>query len=220
MWSKEDMKQYRKMIKEKKSFEDIKQHFGWEKLKQFPRGKYNECEYGGLPRFEQFVNEIYMTPREIDYITNISNSTIFIGYHNYNIFFKLNDNDYIMNYVFMKDKIGPFAGEDLYNISFTSKELYDEYLKTDSHEDYEKLSDKNEMIPLMKSLSYIILDHHKYLMKFHKKVIYVIGETEDERKINIYSDIIKNSFENVKEYYGVGSFNNGKNVYYYEIIEV
>jgi hypothetical protein len=46
----------------------------------------------------------------------------------------------------------------------------------------------------------------------------MLGETEDKRKINWYRQLIKDSFDNVRETVGISSFTNGLTAYYFEII--
>lgn len=61
---------------------------------------------------------------------------------------------------------------------------------------------------------FIIGDFH---IRFKINAVYLIGGTTDERKINWYSDIVKNSFKNIQEFEGMVSFTNGLPAYYYEI---
>jgi len=52
--------------------------------------------------------------------------------------------------------------------------------------------------------------------KFGKGCVYLIGETEDKRKINWYRQLIKDSLDGIKEIIGVSSFSNGLNAYYFK----
>lgn len=71
----------------------------------------------------------------------------------------------------------------------------------------------NEEHELIKRLIYIFKDFDK---RFGFDCIYMIGETEDKRKINWYRKPIKDTFDNIKETISESSFTNGLGSYYYE----
>ena len=99
-----------------------------------------------------------------------------------------------------------------YNILLTTENQWDDYKsKLDSirvkgyiTEDerlelvniVEKETGLNQLYPVMKKLSYILLD---FIEKKLGNIIISLGETKNIVKINLYRNIIKNSFANVNE---------------------
>jgi predicted choloylglycine hydrolase len=70
---------------------------------------------------------------------------------------------------------------------------------TDNERDYlvnivEKETGFHQLYGVMKKISYIIFD----FFKNHSDIIISIGETKNPVKINLYRNIIKNSFENIE----------------------
>ena len=202
-WTKENNDFYRSLIKEGKSIDEIEQIMG-DKLKYHPKGRYTY-------NFSSFVlNEIkYNREKKGHYFIN-KESDLFENEYNYEYILKT-DSDYIVSFIYCKDTIGPYIDTDLYNFSFTIEEQYEK-----DFEIYEKPTGKGEQLEIMRNLISIFEEFNKYIVNIKKsKVVYVIGETEYPRKINFYRDAMKNSFD-IIETEGESSFNNGKNVYYYE----
>ena len=99
----------------------------------------------------------------------------------------------------------------MYNISFTIKDQYnlDDYLE------YEKNTNKGELFEIVSRLIYILTNIDVWIRNDFPNIIYIIGETENIQKINIYRNIIKNSLKDYNEVKGDSSINMGKPVYYY-----
>ena len=166
-----------------------------------------------------FINEIVYTKLNTTYKKMFDLSNIFEEEYNYYFIFKSNsDIEYILQFDYYKDYIGPFIGYSLYNISFTTYEQYlsslNKKTETQQEETYEKITNHNEKLEIMKRLIYLFDEFHNNINP-HKQPIYVIGETDDKRKINMYRDLVKNTITKVKEVEGVSSINKGKNVYYF-----
>jgi hypothetical protein len=126
-------------------------------------------------------------------------------------------------------------GIDSLNLLFTTEEQYKKYekryneiLKTKkdeplSPEEHKELSDIvegqtkfNELFPVMNAISYIILDFYEKVLKIRLLSIkFSITETDNLKKINMYRNIIKDSFKNVKESDDIDE--EGKRIYYYKI---
>lgn len=208
-WSKEDNDLLRKLIKENKSPDEIVAIIGFEKLEKNPKKKY-------VGKFSEFIlNEITSTPKKTLYTLKQDESTAFKGNLNYHAFFSTDsDVEYVLDLVYIKDKLSPYQNIPMFNISFTTKEQYDymDYVK------YERETNKNEHLELMSRLIYIIEDINIYLTSKYGEIVYIIGETPNPKKINMYRDIIKNSL-NYNELKGKSSINLGKDVYYYTKIK-
>jgi len=218
-WTKEDNYKYRSLIKEHKSIDEIISIMGLDKLKYKPNGSYS---YGGiLKNFGQFLNEIKYTEKWTEINLQIHKSKYFNG-DNYEFYFKTDsENDYVFEFVYYNEIVGPFIGYNLYNLSFTTKKqkelsdkIIDNNIKTNT---YEKITDLNESHEIFKRLIYLFKHFHNYYGKI-QKAIYVIGETTNPQKINYYKNSIKSSFDNVVEIKGKSSINLGNDVYYYEIL--
>jgi len=168
-----------------------------------------------------FLTEIVYTKLKTTYKKKFEMNNIFQGEYNYYFIFDTNsDTEYILQFDYYRDYIGPFKGEHLYNISFTTYQQYLSSLsaKTDIQQEdiYEKITNNKEEIEIMKRLLYIFNDFHNNINP-HIDSMYVIGETDDLRKINVYKDLVKTSISNIKEIKGESSINKGKPVYYFHI---
>jgi len=208
-WTKLDNDFYRQLIREGKSIDDIIRIIGMDKLKYHPKGRY-------LSSFSDFlIKEIKCTPEETRFKMEIKDSEHFKNESDFQSTFKTkSETTYIIDFVYMKDTIGPFPNKDLFNLSFTTlyqHDLNDEII-------YENPTNKNEHIELMKRLIYIIEKFDVYIRQLKKEVIYFIGQTNDTKKINFYRSVIKDSFDNVEEIEGESSFNKLKYGFYYKIL--
>ena len=221
-WTKEDNDKIRSLIKEGKSISFIREYFGNDKLFYHPSKKYYQSgKSGSIPNFKKkindftgFINEIKYEELKTDFSIDFKKSTQFNNQFDYIYIFQTNSgNRYIVDFIYLNDNIGPYPNVDIYNISFTvesNRNLSD-------YKDYEKLTGLKESHEIIKRIIFIIKDFNS---KFGNKCIYLIGETEDKRKIEWYRSLIKDTFSNVKESVGVSSFTNGLNGYYYEIINI
>lgn len=215
VWTKEVNDLYRQMIKEKKSRNEIKELLG-DKMDHHPNGKF---KYGGgrlnIKNYKEFINEVIYTPLHTDYNITTRVSNFLNTEKDYVFNFKTNSNtDYILEFMYYQDTIGPCINRNLYNISFTTKEQYDEFVTTNNYQDYEKETDKKEYNELMKRCIYLFSEFHNNFGK-HRYAVYVIGETEKKIKIDFYVKLITDSLPFVTKINGLSSINLGKNVWYF-----
>jgi len=219
-WTKEDNDKLRQFIKENKSVYFIRKYFGNDKLFYHPSKKYYLSNKSGtIPTFKTkiedftgFINEIKYEELKSDFEIDWEKSKKFNNEFNY--FYKFqteSGNRYIVDFIYLKDTIGPFINQDIYNLSFTLE--YNHNLS--DYKDYEKLTILKEQHELIKRLIFIVKNFYN---KFGNNCVFLIGKTEDVRKINWYRNLINDSFDNIIETEGVSSFTNGKGAYYYEII--
>jgi len=203
-WTKEDNKKLRNLISEGKNPNEIRDFFGNDKLFYHPNKKYyNSGKISSLPTFKEKVRDF-----KTDFHYDFSHSKYFRDEFDYNYKFQTNSgNRYIVDFIYLKDVI--YRDRDIYNISFT---LESNRNLLNSGE-YERETGLNENHELIKRIIFILIDFNQ---RFGKNCIYLIGETEDKRKINWYRNLIKDSFENCKEVIGISSFTNGLDGYYYE----
>ena len=217
-WTREENDELRSLIKEGKSPKFIRDHFGNDKLFYHPSKKYYlSSKSGSIPKFKNkiedftgFINEIKYEELKTDFIFDFKKSDHFANKFDYFYTFQTNSgNRYVMDFIYLIDEIGPYPNKDIYNLSFTlelNKNLSD-------HEEYEKQTNLKESHELMKRLIFIMKDFDQ---RFGKNCIYLIGESEDKRKIKWYRNLIKDSFVEVEETIGTSSFTNGFNGYYYK----
>jgi len=205
-WTKQDNDYLRKLIKEHKSPNDIISIMGREKLEKNPKKKY-------IGRFSDFIlDEIYAKPKKTHFTLKQKKSNHFSGKLNYNVFFNSDSGEkYILDLVYVEDSISPFPDRSMYNISFTIKNQYnlDDYLE------YEKDTNRGELLEVVSRLIYILSYIDVWIRIEIPDVVYIIGETENPQKINIYRDIIKNSLKDYHEIKGNSSINLNKPAYYY-----
>ncbi len=219
-WTKEDNNKLRYFIKEGKSPDFIRNYFSNEKLFYHPTKKYYQSgKSAAIPTFKDkikdftgFINEIKYEELKTDFIVDFEKSKHFDDQFNYIYKFQTNSgNKYVVDFIYLIDKIGPYPNTIIYNISFTKEENRNIF----DYKDYEKQTNLNEGHEIIKRLIFIFKDFNK---KFGNNCIYLLGETEDKRKVNWYRELIKDSFDNMKETSGISSFTNGLNAYYFEIV--
>ena len=214
-WTKKDNDKLREFIKQKKDVYFIREYFGNEKLFYHPSKKYydRKSKITGLKNnkiedFSGFLNEIKYNSLKTDFVFDFEKSEIFNNQFNYIYKFQTNSgNRYIIDFIYLFDSIGIYKNKDIYNISFTLE-------NNRKYNDYEKQTFLYENNEIIKRLIFIFRDFNE---RFGNGCIYLIGETEDKRKINWYSNLIKDSFDDVIETVDVSSFTNGLNAHYYKI---
>ncbi len=216
-WTKEDNDKLRLFIRENKSEDSIREYFTNNKLFYHPNKKYYlSGRSAAIPNFKNkildftgFINEIKYEPLKTEFRKNFKKSEYFIDEFDYNYKFKTySGNLYDVDFIYMKDTIGPFIGRNLYNISFTLSENKN----LNDYIEYERKTYLNEQHEIMKRLIFIILNFDD---KHGKDCVYMLGETEDIRKINWYRNLIKDTFTDIIEIIGESSFTNGLNAYYF-----
>lgn len=211
-WTKDDNDKLRQMRIEKKSTKEIVDFFGMDKLEYHPDGKFN---YGGVPTpfsiyksMNSFINEMVVSELDTYFKSYKSDSKRVIGDYDYLNIFKTNsDTTYILEIETVIDKVSPFPDKTMYNISFTTKEQF--------YDSYEEETGKHEMIELLKRLIFIIKKIDIEIKSYNKNPIYIIGDTNNTKKIKIYRNVIENSLPEYIEIKGESSINNGKYCYYY-----
>jgi len=218
-WTQEDNNKLRHLIKEGKSPDYIRNYFGNEKLFYNPSKKYYQSNKSSaiptikdkIKDFTGYITEIKYEELKTDFVFDFEKSSYFENKFNYYYTFQTNSgNRYVFDFIYLKDNIGPYKGTDLYNISFT----LEANRNLSNYKDYEKQTQLKEGHEIIKRLIFILKDFDK---RFGNDCIYTLGETEDKRKINWYRNLIKDTFNNVKETIGVSSFTDGLKCYYYEL---
>lgn len=217
-WTKKDNDKLRELIREGKSADYINNYFSNDKLFYHPKKKYYFSGKSSIPKIRKkiddytgFINEIKYEELKTDFTIYFNKSKHFNDEFDYYYIFQTDSgNRYVVDFIYLKDTIGPYKDKDIYNISFT----LETNRNLSNYKDYEKSTFLNEEHEIIKRIIFIIKDFNK---KFGNNCIYLIGETEDKRKINWYSQLIKDSFNNIKETIGISSFTNGLNAHYFEI---
>ena len=224
-WTKEVNDEYRQMIKDNKTTDEILYHFG-DLMKYNPKKKYS----GGLLTYERFmltVNEIKMHPNYNYFTFEYIDSKRYNDKEDILCHFSVNDTEYILLLEYLIENNSSFKNKVVYNIFFTTKIQYDNYIKRTlnlSAEDMEKIFDelqenaeketnKGDIIKIFNSLSYILL-------KMKNRIeggIYMISETKNMKKFNFYKTSIEDSFDNFELTIDVSKFLPGKKSYYYNI---
>lgn len=218
-WTQEDNNLLRTLIKEGNSIESIRNYFTNDKLFYHPSKKYYQSgKSSAIPTFKNniedfsgFINEIKYEQLKSDFIIDFEKSDKFLDQFNYIYKFQTNSgNKYIVDFIYLYDNIGPYKEKDIYNISFT----LDKNRDISNYQDYEKLTKLNESHEIIKRIIFIF---RSFNLRFGNNCIYMLGETEDKRKINWYRQLIKDSFNDIEEVVGISSFTNGLDAYYFEI---
>jgi hypothetical protein len=208
MWTKEDNKKLRTLIKEGKSVSEIREIIGDNKLRENPKKKY-------VNTFNRFkLMEIVAKQLKTDYIFQIEKSKFYENEYNFTANFKtLSENEYIIDLILIKEYENQFKNNNILNISFTlaKNRTFDNYKK------YEEETKINEHFEIIKRLMFIIPDSLKKIKKNYSNIILLINETENPQKINFYRNVIKDSFSDVIEIEDTSNFTNGLKAYYYII---
>lgn len=143
MWTKEDNKKYRDLIKKGKSIDEIKEIMG-------DRLKFNTKFISNFSNF--IMEEISYSSKNTIYSLKFSQSTIDISKQNYQTHFSSNSGEnYIIDFIYIKDNIGPYANKDCYNVSFTLLNNH-----SNDSDKYEQLTNKNELHDVLSRVLFII----------------------------------------------------------------
>jgi len=227
IWTKEVNDQYRKMIKEKKSTDEIREYFG-DKMNYHPKQKFKR---GGFLTYEKFlliINEIKIHPNYIDFGFRSFKSPRFSNGNDIRCYFTINNIDYVLSLEYLIEDNELFHNDIVYNVFFTTKEQFDNYqnillkLKPEYYEkEFSKLQDiveketnKGDVIKIFNALSYILLKMVDDLVN----PVLAISETDNPQKINFYKKSIEDSFKDKYELLiGESKFFPGINTYYYII---
>lgn len=203
-WTKEKFLEYRKLKRSGYTHKMLKEHFG---DVIYDSGLYNKnaSKFSFLKSF----NEIKINPIELPYKNWKSNSLFYKGKYDYFAEFEtIKENTYSLCLMYCE-----INNQPTYNILFTTKEMMDKYLselnkillskKGISNDDmeylksiFEKETNLNEIIDIMKRISFVIFDMYESNIK---NQLLSIGETDNYKKIKLYRNIIKDSFDEVNE---------------------
>jgi len=156
-WTIDDNYKLRNFIKENKNDNYIKDYFGIDKLFYHPNKLYTKGKSASIPTFKTkindfndfngFINEIRYSELKTDFIIDWEKSKIFNDEFNYNYKFQTNSgNQYIIDFIYLKDTIGTFPNQNIYNISFTLLTN----INLDNYIEYEQKTHLNEQHELMK----------------------------------------------------------------------
>jgi len=220
IWTREKHIEYRKLKKEGWSTEMLLEHFGND---IYHSGMYNRKST--IMPWLNFITEIKITPESTHYEFIKVPSDIYQNKQDYIIKFSDNNIDYVISmfYYIISNNI-------TYNILLTTEKQWDDYnvqIKNLGHKGYitdqeredlidivEKETGYNQIYSILKKVSYILFDFINKEM--NSSIIISIGETRKIVKINLYRNIIKNSFPNVID---KGSLydNDGNKYFIYQI---
>lgn len=230
IWNKRRQNLLIEMKKQNKSVDEIRSTFG--SLLQYHPNKIYCDESFIISKFENFMiiktNESVINKFIPVHYTVDKKYSFFYNFKNdYILHFNVNDIDYVIILFYYIDN-----GISSYNIAFTTKKQYDDYLNKlenflENNEIYditeelynelknilEKPTKLNNQDKILNAVSYIIVDFYKN--NLNKNIIFSIGQTTDHRKIDWYRFIIKNSFNGITETEKID--NAGDKIYYYKL---
>lgn len=219
-WTREKFLEYRKLKKNGYTTEMLIDHFGED---IYHSGIYNKKST--IMPWLEFMTEIKITPEYTNFNISKEYSDIYEDKLDYIINFNDNDIDYIISFFYyIIDNI------ETYNILLTTKNQWDEYkekmgeikhkgyVTEEEHNELVSIVEKetgfNQLYSIMKKVSYILFD---MLENELGNVIISLGETRNIIKINLYRNIIKNSFPNIEEDQKMDNI--GNKYYLYKIKE-
>ncbi len=197
-WTRDKFIEYRKLKRSGYTDKMLIEHFGED---IYHSGMYNRKST--IMPWLEFITEITITPEYTDYTFSKKLSDIYKDKFDYIVKFQNNGVDYIISlFYYIIDSI------ETYNVLLTTETQWNEYEKK-----FNNIRHKGYIV--MKKISYILFDI------FEKELgnsILSLGETKNIVKINLYRNIIKNSFSNVEE---IGeNFDDVGNKYYLYKIKI
>lgn len=201
-WTREKFIEYRKLKRKGYSDQMLIEHFGED---IYESGLYNKKS--SIMSWLQFITEIKITPQYTEYNHYEKKSDIYENEFDIILTFEESEVKYVILLFFYT-----IGDTDTYSIILTTEEQWELYkmkLEELRHKNYiteeernqlvniiEKETNLNKIYPLMKKVSYILFDFVKNKLG---NVIFSIGQTKNPIKINLYRNIIKNSFTSVIE---------------------
>jgi hypothetical protein len=228
-WTKEINDKYRQMIKEHKTPDEIREYFG-DLIHHHPKKKFSTGSVLTYSRFEALLNEIKFYPNYIHFSFREVNSNRYTNKKDFECYFEINDIEYILILEYLIENNKLFNNQVVYNVLFTTKEQYSNFKKLIYNLSSEEIENKflelqnlieketnyNDAIKIFNALSYILLKMRHHI----ENCIYMISETDDERKFNFYIKSIEDSFKKYEDYNLIideSIFLPGKKSYYYII---
>jgi hypothetical protein len=208
-WTREKFLEYRKLKRSGYTHKMLIEHFG------------DDIDYSGLYNknahiipydyftkyFENKINEIRITPEQTEYDITPVPSNLALSKMDYLLTFISGEVSYTICLMYYK-----IHTDDTYNVIFTTTDQWNEYRQEFfniskksrvSQEEWELLNNiigrqtgYNDLFPLFRKMSWILLD---FYYKYIRGAILSIGDTKDEKKINLYRNIIKDSFDSLIE---------------------
>jgi hypothetical protein len=205
-WTKEKFIEYRKLKRSGYTDKMLKEHFG-EDIYHSDMYNKNGSSLPVILKFGKFINEIKITPEKVDYSFTKQPSIFIKGESDYIISFFSNIIPYIISLVYF-----PINNIETFNVIFTTRNQWNDYeynlikfLKKGSltNDEFKILEDiigkkteLNDLFPIFRKISWIILDFYENQISGE---LISIGDTENKKKINLYRNIIKDSFTNMLE---------------------
>ena len=201
IWTREKHIEYRKLKKSGYTKKMLIEHFGND---IYQSGMY--IKKSSLMPWLEFLTEINITPEPTKYTFTKNTSTIYQNKFDYIIKFVDNNVHYVitMFYYIISNNV-------TYNILLTTEKQWDDYnvqikkfgqkgFITDKEREelintVEKETGYNQIYSILKKVSYILFDFINIEMNGTTTIS--LGETDNLVKINLYRNIIKNSFPKV-----------------------
>ncbi len=206
-WTRQKFLEYRSLKKKGYTDRMLIEYFGED---IYHSGMYNKngITLPVILKYAKFINEIKITPETTEYNFIKQPSRFIPGKSDYIISFFSNDKPYIIALVYF-----PVNLDDTYNVIFTTRDQWNEYeynlavflrkgeLTEDKFKFLEEIISKetklNDLFPIIRKICWILLDFYK---KHINGELLSIGDTENKKKINLYRNIIKDSFDNINEF--------------------
>jgi hypothetical protein len=223
-WTREKFIEYRRLKRSGYTDKMLKEHFGED---IYYSGMYNKdahiIPYDYFTKyFENKINEIKINPEKTEYDITPVYSSLDSNKMDYILTFISGDVLYTICLMYYK-----IHNDDTYNIIFTTTDQWNQYRQEFFNlskkggvdkDEWQLLNDIisretgfNDLFPIFRKISWILLNFYD---KHIKGKILSIGNTENKKKINLYRNIIKDSFVNIIE---TETTFNGNKYYLYEI---
>lgn len=223
-WTREKFIEYRRLKRSGYTDKMLKEHFGED---IYYSDMYNKnahiIPYDYFTKyFENKLNEIKINPEKTEYDITPVYSSLDTNKMDYILTFLSGDVLYTICIMYYK-----IHNDDTYNIIFTTTDQWNQYRQeffnlskkgSINKDEWRLLNDIisretgfNDLFPIFRKISWILLDFYD---KHIKDEILSIGDTENKKKINLYRNIIKDSFGNIIE---TETTFNGNKYYLYKI---
>jgi len=223
-WTREKFLEYRNLKKSGYSHQMLKEHFGDD---IYYSGLYNKNAHiipydYFIKYFENKINEIKINPEKTAYDITPVPSNLDLTKMDYILTFISNEVSYTICLMYYK-----IHSDDTYNVIFTTTDQWNEYRQeffniskkgNVNTEEWELLNNIisretgfNDLFPIFRRLTWILFDFYNNHLKGE---LLSIGETDDKKKINLYRNVIKDSFINVDE---VETIFGGSKYYIYKL---